>query len=875
MANDFINRITDIIVENISNEQFGVSELAGEAGMSRSNLLRKIKNTTGLSASQFIRKVRLEKAMEMLKDTSMNVSEVSFKVGFSSTSYFIKCFREQYGFPPGEAGKEEEASEDEKASTGEAYKHQLAAIMFTDIQGYTALMQKDEATALEFRNRHRNIFNSAIENHNGKILQYYGDGTLSTFQSAIDAVRCGIEMQLAFLEEPRMPVRIGIHTGDIIFTIDDIIGDGVNVASRIESLAIAGSIFVSEKVFDEIKNKPGIETVSVGEFEFKNIDRPIEVFAVANDGLEVPEKGQILNGKLKVKKEQGGGQAWLKDRAMTWIVVALAVIVVVYLFYNSELFKSQTSSVDPGISEKSIAVLPFINDSDDSTNIYIINGMMEAILNNLQKIKDLRVISRTSVEKYRNNPKSIPEIADELNVKYLLEGSGQKIGDQIRLSVQLIDGPSDKHIWAEQYNREIIDIFGLQSEIAESVAGEIKVVITPEEKQRIGKALTDDLIAYDYYLKGRDALQPGKRESLNVAIPWFVKAIEQDDEFGVAYAELAIAYYYMDLFKTEKLYIDSINYYSDRAILLDPDNPQCLKARAYYYMHGRQYDLALPYLEKAIEYNPNSSGVINALTDFYANYSPDLRKYLEYALKGTKLDVAGQDSVDYSYTLLHLGNALIQSGFVTEADYYISRSLDYNPANLYSEQVKAYIRFAQTGDLDQTRVILLEAFRKDTTRIDIIQEIGKVYFYQRDYENSFKYYRALVDIRDEFNLDLFIHENVKIAYVFDRMGLHEEAKELLGDFRVFAENDQSIYNDMSLALYYSYIGEQQKAIEHLRKFSEKEDYVYWIVLFLEMDPLLDNIKDSPEFAKIMKTIKDNFWSYHEDMRKTLEEQDLI
>jgi AraC-like DNA-binding protein len=192
MENDFLDKITKVIEENMSNEQFGVTELAGEISMSRSNLLRKVKKMTNLSASQFINQVRLSKAMGMLNETSLTVSEVSYEVGFSSPSYFIKCFRDHYGYPPGEAGKRNLDIKDTEIGKIGSETHQLAAIMFTDIEGYTALMQQDEAKALVFRNRHREVFKKITDKYKGKILQYYGDGTLSTFNSAIDAVKCGI-----------------------------------------------------------------------------------------------------------------------------------------------------------------------------------------------------------------------------------------------------------------------------------------------------------------------------------------------------------------------------------------------------------------------------------------------------------------------------------------------------------------------------------------------------------------------------------------------------------------------------------------------------------------------------------------------------------
>ena len=875
--NDFLNKITAIIQDHVSDAGFGVSELAREAGMSRSNLLRKIKKNTNLSASLFIRHVRLKEAMEMLRETSLNVSEVSWKAGFSSTSYFIKCFREYYGYPPGEAGKRD-STESSFNIAGESSKgHQLAAIMFTDIQGYTALMQRDEEKALSFRSRHREVFDSTTKKYNGRILQYYGDGTLSTFTSAIDAVKCGIKMQLAFREDPQIPVRIGIHTGDIIFTKDDIIGNGVNIASRIESLSTVGSVFISEKVYDEVKNQPGIHTLSMGIFELKNVDKPMEVFAIANKGLVVPDRDtmpQQAKGKRIPDKK---GPKLKKRAAIVSVVSVIMLAVALYFVFNPDFFNdadTQISGADLFDAKKSIAVLPFINDSHDSSNVYIINGLMESILNNLQKIEDLRVISRTSVEKYRNSPKLIPEIASELNVNYFVEGSGQKIGDQILLSIQLIDASSDRHVWAEQYNRKIDDIFKIQSEVAKNIAGRIEVIITPEEKERIEQAPTENLVAYDHFLKGLEYFHWGNREGVVIAIPHFKKATQEDPGFALAYANIAISYYYMDIYQAEKKYTDSVDYYADRALLNDPKLPQSLVAKAFFFINKEEYALAVPYLEKALEYNPNSTLVINTLADFYANYMPDTRKYLEYALKGISLDIAGNDSVSASFIYLHVSNALAQAGFADEALVYVNKSLEYNPENIYSSYVTAYILYAKERDLQLTLNMLIETFNKDTTRLDVMQEIGKIYYYLRDYENAWHYNR-FINAREAYNLDIYKAEDIKIGLVLNELGQTEEAEKMFDAYLTYAENDRSLYKHLSLAVYYGYMGNHDKALEHLRLFTSEEGYSYWVILFLEIDPLVDELKLHPEFKPLVEKIKEKFWSRHKQIKQSLEAQALI
>lgn len=588
IENDFIKQITSIVEDNISNEQFGVSELASEIGMSRSNLLRKVKKLTELSVSQFIRQVRLQHAKELLEQTSVNVSEVSYKVGFSSTSYFIKCFGDHYGFPPGEVGKRE-----------------------------------------------------LNENNSGPEIQP---------------------------KKKRWFVIIGI-----IFSI----------------LVLATLIFI--------------------------ILKPV--------------------------------------------------------------------SVKQADLEKSIAVLPFLNDSNDSSNVHIINGLMESILTNLQKIEDLRVISRTSVEKYRNNPRTSPEISKELNVSYLVEGSGQKIGDKILLNVQLIEASTDKHLWAEQYEREAKDIFELQKEVAKNIAAKIEVIITPEEEEQINKIPTEDLVAYDDFLKGLDLMQSGVYENLDSGITWFEKAIERDPQFARAHAGIAISYFFLDALFAEKKYSQLINNYADKALLLDSKLPQSLIAKALYYINTGENELALPYLEKALEYNPNSALVINILSDFYTRYMPNTEKYLEYALKGVRLDIASHDSVTASYIYMHLSNAFIQTGFVNEAVKYINKSLEYNPHNSYSEYVKAFILYAEHLDLDQILESLLVILNRDTNRLDVLQEVGKIYYLKRDYQSAYKYYNRFIEIKEAQNLDIYQVENSKIGVVFEKVGELEKSKQLLADFK--------------------------------------------------------------------------------------------
>jgi len=856
---DFIDQANTLVLENVSNELFGVSELAELMNMSRSNLLRKIKKHTQLSASQFIRQVRLQKAMEMVKEDTLTISEISYQVGFGSASYFIKCFREHYGYPPGEV-----FNLDKSDGVSPERQRQLVAIMFTDIQGYTALMQEDEKKAIAYRELHRKIFDSTTEKFGGRILQYYGDGTLSIFTSAIAAVQCGIEMQLAFKKEDlTIPIRVGIHSGDVIVTDQEIIGDAVNIAARIESLATTGSVYISEKVYDEIKNQPELSTTSMGVHTLKNVTKPMKVYTVFN-----PELGNIDMSTTKVA-EESGGRSFIK-----WSIIAAAVICFAVFTYSSGFFNRKSASDSTGeIFDKSIAVLPFKNESSDSLNLYFVNGLMESALNKLQKIGDLRVISRTSVEKYRNTNMGIPEIAAELNVNYLVEGSGQRVGDQVLLNIQLIDAASDQPIWVEQYNREVKDVFALQNAVAKEIATAIKAVVTPAELEQIEKKPTENLLAYDYYLQALEPFSTRTGEGLRKAIGLFEKAIEHDPQFSLAYANIAISYYLLEMSQIEKQYTEKINIYADKAMLYDSKSASSLIAKAFYYVQTKEYQLALPHYNKALEYNPNSSLAVQMLADFYFRLIPNTDKYLEYSLKGVQLNVAS-DSITQSYVYLQLSNALMSSGFIEEALKYVNRSLDYNSENYYAPHLKAIILFAKDGNIDRTRNLLIKEWNKDTGRLDILQDLAKFYYIEEKYDSAYVYFQKFVKAREDNGLNTFLSENIKIAEVYKKMGSDAEAEQLLSDFIAYCENDQSPYKSVNLVWKYAYEGKINEAIEQLKIFSEVENYPYWFLL-MEDDPMIKRLKSHPEFEPIIQKIKDRFWENQTKLRKSLEAKELI
>ena len=367
---------------------------------------------------------------------------------------------------------------------------QLAAIMFADIAGYTALMQEDEYMAIQLRHKLQNKLETEVSIHNGRILEFKGDGAMCSFNSTIEAVRAAIGVQLDMQHIPFVPLRIGIHTGDVIIDGNTIYGDGVNIASRIESFAITGSIFISGKVYDDIKNQKDIQTISLGKYLLKNVKEEVEIFAISNHGIKIPDSSDVDGKGEKVK-------------------------------------------------QKNFLVLPFINMSNDQEQEYFSDGLTEELISMLSRLKNVRVISRTTSMKYKGTDKDIKTIGEETGASYIMEGSVRKHGNNLRITAQFVDAKRDVHLWAENYNGTIDDIFDIQEKVSGKIFEALRMQLTGEEKNSLQKRYTDNTEAYQLYLQGRFFWKKRNVEGLNTAIRFFEKAIEKDPEFALAWAGLA------------------------------------------------------------------------------------------------------------------------------------------------------------------------------------------------------------------------------------------------------------------------------------------------------------------------------------------------
>ena len=375
--------------------------------------------------------------------------------------------------------------------TRERTRH-LAAVMFTDMVGFTALMGRDEDAGREQMIRQRDVVERLVDEFSGRVLQFYGDGTLSVFGSAVEGVKCAVAIQGELRRPPEVPLRIGIHTGDIVEEGDGVYGDGVNVASRVEALAPAGGVLISDKVFEEIRNHRDLTATSLGTVRLKNVARPVEVFALSNDGLPVPGP-RYLDG---------------------------------------------ASDSPPG-SGQSVAVLPFANMSPDPENEYFCDGIAEEIINALTQLPELKVAGRTSSFSFKGRVLDVREIGTKLNVATVLQGSVRKMGDRLRITAQLVDVTNGFHLWSERFDRQLHDVFAIQDEIATNIAERLEVTIGGTVRRL--RPHTENVEAYELYLKGR-ALLYQRGMAMFRARQCFEEALALDPQYALAHAGLADSY---------------------------------------------------------------------------------------------------------------------------------------------------------------------------------------------------------------------------------------------------------------------------------------------------------------------------------------------
>jgi adenylate cyclase len=651
-------------------------------------------------------------------------------------------------------------------------KRQLVAILFADIQGFTALVERDESVAKIIKDKFHKVLETDLKNHHGRIIQFQGDGVCCIFKSAVAAVEAAMEVQQKMLADPKVPLRIGIHLGDIIVEGKDIFGDGVNIASRVESFAVPGSIFISDIVFREIRNHNDIKAISLGRYEFKNVDELIEIYAISNSGLVVPlQKNLTGKGKLISHKKY-----WYR------ICAAIAILLIAILLYFT-IFKSTANY-------KSIAVLPFINLGNNASEEYLSDGFTEDILTSLSNIADFKVTSFTSTKQYKGTTKSMKQIANELNVAYILEGSVERSGDKLRITVQLIKGEDDAHVWAANYDESLSDILDIQSRVADRVVSALQTKLSPTEKKRIDKHATLNTDAYQFYLKGRYYWNLRSKEGLDTSIQFFLKAINLDPNYALAYSGIADAY--TVLCDNGYSMVDSVlskaKFAVDKALALDSSLPEVRASYAIYLssMEGNG-TAAIRELGNIIQFNPNYASAFQ----WYA---------IELSAKG-KFESA-KEMIEKAVVLDPRSKRI-----------YYTKSLIY----LFAKEINKAIDVLKQAP---------DSFSVDSSYVDFI---ANLYYLKGDVDSA-AYYARLCDNKILLNV-----------LKKDKSALNKLINKKTNEKGIAAEE---------IARFYTMAGEKDSAFVWLNKSVENKEYGG--LKFLAVSPFWDSLRNDPRFDLLLQ-----------------------
>ena len=594
--------------------------------------------------------------------------------------------------------------------TQEGFKRKLTAILSADVAGYSRLMGDDEVATVSTLKSYREIITEKVQAFNGRVVDSPGDNILSEFRSIVDAVKCAVAIQEGLRaendklpENRQMNFRIGVNLGDVIQDGDRIYGDGVNIAARIEGLADPGGVAISGTAFDNIRNKLDCGYQFSGEHSVKNIANPVRVYKV----LTNPEcAGKVIGGKRFL--------GWMSRRVAMAFILALAIVtggLVSYYIYLHQSGRIEPASIDkmafPLPDEHSIAVLPFTNMSGDPQQEYFSDGFTEQLITNLSLVPKLFVIARNSSFSFKGKAVKVQQVAEELGVRYVLEGSIQKADERVRINAQLIDAISGRHVWAEKYDRQLRDIFALQDDITLKIISEVGAEVTRGDRARINAIGTTNFDAYIKAIQGWEYFYAPTGETNRQARKLAEEAAAIDPGYQNAYCLIGITHS-MDVFlgtsnSPQKSFETAVNYFQ-KVLAVDEDHPIARSALAYVYGMQRKYEKALAQAQQAIESNPgraNTHFVLGSILYFTGKYE----EALQTLKKAIRLDPKGP-----AYYHLAMGHAYRGLGQYKEAISAYKKAFEGKP-NYWMPRVFLAATYNMAGQEEMARAEAAEVLR--------------------------------------------------------------------------------------------------------------------------------------------------------------------
>lgn len=630
----------------------------------------------------------------------------------------------------------------------------LAAIAFTDMVGYSALAQRDEQQALKVLEKHNNAVRKALQLHQGREVKTIGDAFLLEFDSALEAVLWAVDMQNALAEQNKLArfdemivIRIGIHVGDVIHQSGDVLGDAVNIASRIVSLAEPGGICISEQVYAQVRNKVRQSLVRMPEQSMKNIAQPVELYRVT----------------------LGSGTDFSAKPVEKW---------------------------------NRIAVLPFENISPDPNDSYFADGLTEEIISAISEARGLRVVARTSVNRYKGTSKGVAEVGAELQVAYILEGSVRKASNKVRVNAQLIEVESQEHLWSNRYDRDLDDIFSIQSDIAKRVTEALRDALFSGQPRRTEKKETSSLTAYVAYLKGRALLHDRTEKAIKGAKEQFELAIHEDSGYAKAYAGLADVHVLLGdyLFAPVPLSLDNAKSYVNKALELDPNLSEARASLGNYLMFEYRFYEAEEEFRKAISLNPS--------------YATAHQWY------GICLHQLGREDESLGECLIAEELDPLSSALALSAAYRLIWKGRYD---------EALERVRKIKEIDPTSPLGTEA-------------LMAYHFSRREWD------RAMTDLQEMVQQDPSDpYLDMDIAYIYAVTGRRDEALKIIEKLKEIPENARTKGN--LIAFVYAGLGDLDECFRWLNYALENREL---FLGFYRSYPLLQNVSRDPRFSELLK-----------------------
>ncbi|WP_304130101.1 adenylate/guanylate cyclase domain-containing protein [Ignavibacterium album] len=548
----------------------------------------------------------------------------------------------------------------------------LASVMFTDMVGYTSLMQENEQKAKLLRDRYRKVLEEKVFDHLGKVIHYFGDGALTIFGSVIESVLCAKEIQIELLKEPIVNLRIGIHSGEIVYDDDGVYGDTVNIASRIESISKGGCVLFSSKINDELKNHSEFSTRSLGLFELKNVKYPVEIFALNSEEIVVPNKSDF-EFRLNLRNE-------------------------------------------------SIAVLPFVNMSRDPDNDFFSDGITEEILNALSKVEELKVTSRTSSFAFKGKNFDVREIGKQLGVRNLLEGSVRKVGNRVRITAQLVDTLDGYHKWSDTFDRDMNDIFQVQDEIASTIVNTLKKSLKIQTQQKpLVKIPTTNIEAYQLFLKANFFWNKWTPTDVKRSLELLKKTVKLDPNFAHAFSALSACYVYLGAIGQipGKTAYAEAKKFAEKSLSMDEQLPDSYLSLAMANLFDWNWEEAYKSFQRALELSPNNADAHH----YYAYYMMAInnkRKAVIEAEKAHELDPLSLPINSF------LGDMYLNAGMIPDAIEQYKRTLEIDPTFRTAINGLGWAYY-QSGNLDESLRLFIKSHEYAGEEFKSTATIGYIY----------------------------------------------------------------------------------------------------------------------------------------------------